>query len=91
MDFPVRIDAVLSYVFALVLLYLCGWLLLKPFKVLLKWLLNALLGGIALLVLNFFGSPLHIYLPVNPLNAAVVGFLGIPGVILLLVLQIILK
>ena len=91
MDFPVRIDAVLSYVCALVLLYLCGWLLLKPLKVLLKWLLNALLGGLVLLILNFFGSPLHINLPVNPFNAVVVGFLGIPGIILLLVLQIMLK
>ena len=90
MDFPVRIDAVLSYVFALVLLYLCGWLLLKPFKLLLKWLLNALIGGIALFLINLIGSPFHIYLPINPLNMVIVGFLGIPGVILLLVLQIIL-
>jgi len=45
--------------------------------------------GVALLAfVNFLGRfVLGIYLPINPVTALVAGFLGIPGVVLLIALQ----
>jgi inhibitor of the pro-sigma K processing machinery len=66
-------------------------LLFKILKTPLKWvfklLLNTLTGFLALIVLNFFGSWVGITLGVNWINALVVGVLGLPGVVLLLLLK----
>jgi inhibitor of the pro-sigma K processing machinery len=63
---------------------------LVPLKTIGKLILNALVGAIVLLLINFAGQGIGIYIAVNPLTALVTGFLGVPGVALLLALQIIL-
>ena len=66
-------------------------LLIKIIKTPLKWalklLLNAVMGFVALFILNFFGEWVGISLGINWINALVVGVLGFPGVILLLLIK----
>ncbi|MGM9571082.1 MAG: pro-sigmaK processing inhibitor BofA family protein [bacterium] len=69
------------------LLYLLLRFLVVPAKIMLRFLFNAALGGGMLLVLNFLGAAHGFYLPLNPLAALLVGFLGLPGFILLLILH----
>ena len=59
-----------------------------PMRWLLKLLINAALGYIALFILNFFGGFIGLSLGLNFVNAVVVGFLGVPGVILLTLLKL---
>lgn len=80
---------VLFFALGLVILYVAGWLLLVPFKLLLKLVVNSVLGAIALMVINLVGGMFAVTIPVTPLNAIIVGVFGIPGVILLLVLRLI--
>lgn len=61
-------------------------ILRKPIRFIFKMLLNALCGFIGLLIINFFGDIFGISIAVNLVNALIVGILGIPGVILLLIL-----
>ena len=58
-----------------------------PLRWLLKLALNTVIGFAALFLLNFFGGFIGIGLGINWLNAIVVGLLGVPGVVLLLLLQ----
>lgn len=71
-----------------------GILLLKilaaPMKLVFKLLINAGLGFVILFVVNFFGDLVGISLGMNWINALIVGFLGVPGVILLLIIQLLL-
>ncbi|HZK35257.1 MAG TPA: pro-sigmaK processing inhibitor BofA family protein [Bacillota bacterium] len=83
-------DIILAYIIGLVLLYFVGWLLLVPFKFLLRWMINALIGGAALWLLNLLGKLIGVTVAINPVTALTVGFLGIPGIILILLLQFIL-
>jgi len=66
-------------------------LIVKIFATPLKWLfklaLNTAIGFVALFLLNFFGAYIGLSLGMNWMNALVVGVLGLPGVILLLLLQ----
>jgi inhibitor of the pro-sigma K processing machinery len=59
----------------------------KPIKIVLKLVLNTVIGFIALFALNWLGSFVGIPLPINWLNAVLVGVLGVPGVALVLLLQ----
>ena len=79
--------AVGTYVVALLLLFLGGKLFRVPIKVLGRLLFNAVLGGIALIIVNLLGGFVGIAVGINPVTALCAGILGIPGVALLLVLQ----
>ena len=59
----------------------------RPIRFILKVLFNILLGFVALILINMFGAFIGITIGVNWINAVVVALLGLPGVILLIVLQ----
>lgn len=84
------LNTVFYYAIGLLLLYILGLILVWPIKKIVKLIVNGILGGITLLIFNFIGKYFGLSLAINPLNAIIVGFLGVPGVILLLVLQAIL-
>ena len=83
-----EVHVVVAYLFGILLLYLIARVLLLPVRVVLRLVYNALLGVALLAFVNFLGRfVLGIYLPINPVTALVAGFLGIPGVVLLIALQ----
>ena len=63
-------------------------LLSAPFRWIIKLLLNALMGFAMLFVVNFFGGFIGIELGVNLINALIAGFLGIPGILLLVAIKL---
>ncbi len=79
-----EMEIFLTFGGTLILIVLLGRTLLVPIKILCKILLNSLLGGIILVVLNLIGTHFGLFIPVNVINSVAVGILGIPGVILLL-------
>jgi len=52
-----------------------------------KWILkNVLIGIVVLYVVNFLGIDLNIFIPINIITIIIVGFLRIPGLVILLIL-----
>ena len=90
MGLDIPCELIIAYVIGLVLLYFVGWLLLVPLKFLSRFLINGVIGGVALWVLNLIGTHIGVTVAVNPVTALTVGFLGIPGLILVLLLQFVL-
>jgi inhibitor of the pro-sigma K processing machinery len=86
--FPYQL--VIAYLVGLAALYFIGWLLLVPLKFLSKLLLNALIGGVLLVILNMIGGFISLEVSLNVVTALMAGFLGVPGVVLAAVLPIIL-
>jgi inhibitor of the pro-sigma K processing machinery len=80
-------NLIIAYAFGILLLYLVARLLLVPLRFLVYALYNAVIGGVAIWGLNLAGQYLGFRLALNPATALGVGFLGVPGVILLFVLQ----
>ncbi len=80
-----------SFAAAVLLLQLLGKILSWPTQRLSRLILNSLLGALVLVMLNLFGSWVGLRIAINPLNAVIVGVLGIPGVVLLLVLPLMLS
>ena len=73
-------------VYALVGLALL-FLIIKLLKWPLKILINGILGIILLYIANIVGSYIGFVLPVNAISALIAGFLGIPGIIFLVLFQ----
>ena len=78
----------LTYAGAIILLFIFGKLFLWPLKIILKLAVNSLIGGAAILLINIIGAEIGIIIPLTMLNALIVGVLGLPGAILLIVLTI---
>ena len=81
MDFGMEAGIFLAYACGLLAVCFFGKILLIPLKVIGKILLNSLLGGIFLLIMNAVLGNFGIILPINAITAAVTGLLGVPGII----------
>lgn len=76
----------LAFTMGMIGLYLLAWIFLIPMKVVVKLMCNSILGGIAVVLVNLVGGAFGIHIALNFLTAALVGVLGIPGMILCLFL-----
>ena len=81
------VSLLLTAAAAVVLLIVLIRVLSAPIRLLFKLLINACLGFGILFVVNFFGEFIGVSLPINTVNALIAGFLGVPGVILLVLVQ----
>jgi len=70
------------------------WLLCKilawPIKIMWKLLVNALIGFAILLLFNMVGSMFGFTITITAFRALLVGVLGVPGVVLLAILEFLL-
>lgn len=79
----ISLDMMVYALIGLALLFLIIKLLKWPLKV----LINGILGIILLYISNIVGSYIGFVLPINAISALIAGFLGIPGIIFLILFQ----
>ena len=80
----------LAFVIGMLLLFILIKLLYVPIRMAIKLFINSIAGGLLLVFLNLLLGIFGISVGVNFLTSAITGVLGIPGIALLLLLQIIL-
>ena len=79
----ISLDMLVYALVGLALLFLIIKLLKWPLKI----LINGILGIILLYIANIVGSYIGFVLPINAISALIAGFLGIPGIIFLVLFQ----
>ena len=79
----ISLDMIVYALVGLALLFLIIKLLKWPLKI----LINGIVGIILLYIANIVGSYIGFVLPVNAISALIAGFLGIPGIIFLVLFQ----
>lgn len=81
---PIPWPIVFMFVFGIVLIALIGRLLLIPGKFIWRIVANGVAGALLLLGINLLSGFTGFSLPLNPFSALTAGFLGIPGILLLI-------
>lgn len=84
------LDIICAYIIGIIMLFLVAKLLILPIKIVWKLFVNALVGGITLIIINFIGAFFGLYIQINIITALITGLLGVPGVVIILILQYIL-
>ncbi|MEQ8175794.1 MAG: pro-sigmaK processing inhibitor BofA family protein [Syntrophomonadaceae bacterium] len=84
-------NIILGILVLLLIIYFASQVFLKPIKLLWKLILNSVLGLILLVVVNFVGGYFSFALPINVVTVLISGFLGIPGILMLICFQILIK
>ena len=77
---------IITYILAVVILFVVLKLIGLSMKIIMKFIFNALVGGIVISLINLFGANITL----TWLSAALVGFLGVPGVIIVLIMEFLL-
>ena len=86
MDF----NSIIAYIACIFFLFIFGKLFIVPIKTILKLLINSILGGITIFVINLIGSFFNFHIGLNLITSIFVGILGIPGVIVIVIIKLIL-
>ena len=79
---------VIIYLGSIICLFIVGRLFYVPLRYVTKLIINSLLGALLLYIINMIGSAFGFHIGIHIGTAIVVGMLGIPGAILLIVLQL---
>ena len=69
-------------------IFLFGRIFVKPLKFVCKLALNSVLGGLLILVINYIGQGFNFHIGLNIFTSALIGLLGLPGAVLLIILQL---
>ncbi len=85
---PLDPSTLIAFVVGLIAIYVIGLLLVIPIKIVLKLIVNGLIGGVTLFIVNFIAGLIGLTtVGINPVTAIIAGILGVPGVILLFIIQ----
>jgi len=79
---------ILAYVAGIILIYIVARLFLMPVKFVFKLIYNGIIGGALLWGVNFLGAYISFNMPITIWKALIAGFLGIPGVVGLILYKI---
>ena len=71
-------------------IFIIGKIFMFPFKTIIKLLINSIIGGILIYIINIIGANWGFSIGLNVFTALFVGILGIPGAIVLIILKLLL-
>lgn len=83
-------NTIIIFLGCIIGIILFGKLLILPIKLIIKLILNSLLGGLTITIINWIGAAFDLHIGLNIFTAMFVGILGIPGAILLLIFKLVL-
>lgn len=83
-----ELSVIAAYVVGILAIYFIGKMFLMPVRIIWKLIYNGIIGGIMLWIVNFVGASFGFSIGINFISALVAGFLGIPGVVLLILFKV---
>lgn len=81
--------AIITFFICIIAILVLGKIFIIPFKRISKLLINSILGGLLIYVINIIGANFNFHIGLNIFTAIFVGILGVPGSILLIILKLI--
>lgn len=81
---------IITFVACLFFLFIIGKIFIIPLKIIFKFIVNSLLGGIIIFVINFIGGFFGFHIGLNLITSIFVGLLGIPGAVVIVLIKLLL-
>ena len=83
-------ESTIIFLACICFLFIIGKIFIVPLKWIMKLIFNSILGGLIIFAINLIGSIWGFHIGLNFITAVLVGILGIPGAICLIVISLIL-
>ena len=81
-------NTIIVYLACICFLFIFGKVFILPIKTIVKLILNSVLGGVLIFVINLIGNMFEFHIGLNYITIVFVGILGVPGAILLMALKL---
>ena len=81
-------NTIITFFSCIIVLFIIGRIFILPLKKILKLILNSVLGGGLIYVINIVGATFGFHIGLNIGTAIFVGILGVPGAVFLVVLKL---
>ena len=81
---------IIAFVACLFFLVIVGRVFIVPLKTILKFILNSIIGGFIIFIINIIGGSFGFHIGLNIVTSIIVGILGIPGAILVILIKLLL-
>ena len=82
---------IITYLACICFLFLFGRLFIVPIKKILKLFLNSIIGGVVIFLINLVGANFGFHIGLNFFTSVLVGLLGLPGVVVLVIIKLLLE
>jgi len=82
------INTIIIYLACFIVLFIVGKVFYLPLKHVFKLLLNSVLGGFLIYIVNVVGSSFGFHIGLNFGTAIFAGILGVPGVVALVLVKL---
>lgn len=81
---------IITYLACICFIFIFGRIFIVPLKKILKLVFNSILGGIAIFIINLVGGTFGFHIGLNFITSILVGILGLPGAVVLILIKLIL-
>jgi len=81
-------NIIITFLACIIFLFTLGKIFILPLKSILKLLLNSILGGVLIWIINFIGANWGFHIGLNIFTCIFIGILGILGCILLVIIKL---
>ena len=79
---------IITYLACICFLFIFGRIFIVPIKKVLKLVINSSLGGITIYIINLIGVNFGFHIGLNFFTSIILGLLGLPGVVCLIVVKL---
>lgn len=78
----------MTFFACIIILFIVGRIFIVPLKKILKLVMNSILGGILIYIINIVGASFGFHIGLNIGTSIFVGILGVPGAVFLVILKL---
>lgn len=79
---------IITYLACICFLIVFGRVFIVPIKKVLKLVVNSILGGLLIYLINLIGNGFGFHIGLNFFTSIIVGILGIPGAICIIIIKL---
>ena len=79
---------IITYLACICFIFIFGRIFIVPLKKILKLVLNSILGGVVIFIINLIGANFGFHIGLNFFKSILIGLLGLPGVVCLIVVKL---
>ena len=79
---------IIAFIACIFFIFIVGKIFILPLKTILKFILNSVVGGIIIFIINLIGGLWNFHIGLNIFTSIIVGILGVPGTILVIMIKL---
>ena len=79
---------IITYLACICFIFIFGRIFIIHIKKILKLVLNSILGGVVIFIINVIGNNFGFHIGLNFFTSILIGLLGLPGVVCLIVVKL---